>query len=110
MITREEYLKNPRDLHQKYYFEIARELGLCAPVDIVQRAVVALAHGDTHLNTIPLHEWDAWSEGVMFFQSSRVRAVFAKRGDFPGRYLTCTLKALVKATVEGKVEPCKDQQ
>ena len=59
MITRKEYLKNS-NLHHQYYLEIAKEIGISVPKDMLEKCKKALEKGDESLNSIPLKEWDMW--------------------------------------------------
>lgn len=61
----------PNQDHERKYEEIAQTCGIESLVRIVTSAVeparikAALAEGDQHLNTIPLHTWDGLALGYM---------------------------------------------
>ena len=94
MITREEYLKNP-DLHNAYYTEIAKEIGISPPQDVLAAAREAFKRGDEHLNSIPLWKWDIWAYSLMTYQPEALRRAFEKRGDQVSRGgVICVLKTI----------------
>lgn len=78
LIQREDFLAH-RCTFEEYYRSVRREAGyrLRAGHPMVERARVALAAGDEHLNTIPLLEWDNMLIG--FFGLSRA---FKAHGDY----------------------------
>jgi hypothetical protein len=103
MITRKEYmnasLQDQPAMHRAYYGEVVRATNTRVSATLVTRAQEALAKGDTHLNTIPLAQWD-----FLVRTLRGVDAELKKRGD----YLTlgtgvCVLKEAAKLQAEGKI-------
>lgn len=84
--TRSDYLRDCRDptaFHRYYGGIIADSGGAKAFARRLPRPVAdiraALAEGDVHLNTIPLHLWDRMAVPV----SARAAAALRARGDYP---------------------------
>ena len=96
MITRQDYLKNS-ELHDAYYTEIAKDIGIKPDKKMIEKAKKALENGDLHLNSIPLKKWDIWAFSVLGFNYERVYDAFKKRNDYPTLSgLVCTLKAITR--------------
>jgi len=96
MITRGEYIRNP-DLHDLYYLEIATEVGVGPPEDMVAAAREALAKNDIHLNSIPLCKWDAWAMSLILYRGPELGRAFGKRGDQVSLGgVVCMLKAITR--------------
>lgn len=69
-ITREEYMKNSKELHHAYYLQFSEPLAW----DIVKRKIgekCLLMSKDEHLNDIPLRQWDSLA-GFVFRGSEAV--------------------------------------
>ena len=100
MITRKQYLENPK-LHHQYYLEIAKKAGIKPYDSIVERSRLALKNGDEHLNTIPLNVWDSWATSIMGFNGNMLRKIFKEKKDtMTLSGMVCMLKVVVKHTVE----------
>lgn len=92
MITYQEYVKNPRELHHAFYLEVALSAGLTLPEDILLDSKRALAGGDEHLNSVKLPRWDR----LLPYRAGSVATELKKRGTFYNIAAgVCTLKALV---------------
>lgn len=77
MITRKEYMDGKASFAE-YYGEIAREAHISyANSPLLPRVIDALAKGDAHLNTIPLHRWDA----VGVYTMKILAPIFKAHGD-----------------------------
>lgn len=95
IITRAEYMKDSRNLHQAYYLQIARMAGLKArhlpvPVESIREALKT----DEHLNNIPLSLWD----NAAFRVKAQVKRAERECGDTAPADLdgVCALKALAR--------------
>lgn len=100
LYTRKDYLDN-KITHDEYYFEIAKEIGIRPPDEMINKARKALNLGDEHLNTISLSVWDTWARNILVFNSSAVNDVFRKRGDYCTLAgLVCALKAITRYYAE----------
>lgn len=97
VITRAEYMADSERLHHAYYLETAQLAGMTArslPVPLT-RIKLALADGDKHLNSIPLHMWDNCALGWRY----EVAQVNIHKEGYCASSLSdcvCALKALAK--------------
>lgn len=103
--TRSDYMTG-KVTHQDYYLSVARSAYLSSPALMIRRARIALEAGDEHLNTIPLREWDIWSDSC----SRQIGRALSLHGD-TGYSLgggVCALKALVRHAalqIDGPMHP-----
>ena len=77
MVTRKQYMDGERT-YADYYSDVAQAAGLVVSQEIAEQVETALAHGDEHLNTIPLARWDVWAEP----HRAALQRAFKERGDF----------------------------
>ena len=78
--TRAQYM-NKEVTFEDYYRAIARDAGVTfvnAPQEFLKRCKCALDSGDTHLNTIPIAQWDSYAYAAQRATSP----AFKRHGDF----------------------------